>query len=357
MTKRSAPDFDFTLDSDSSSAQGSEPDTVPDPWMTKTLTLIIGAYLWCNWGAIWVTPMRLDWYGEQLLDKAISWGQPIVSSLHFKFLLQPGDIMPLPTTPGHVLQFQQWWRTLTSDSLLSVFSATQLPSWTPREDYAYLFMRWMKNQLDTSLLAVADLRWVACRGILVMDSKRNITACDFRPVHERASRVQSIPPTDESVHAFKQSTTTLLNCLNEWNITILPAELQKRRGGVPGRICDRQFPIVLLQVLVEYIVPPCLQLVFSSTCNVLQTRSRFGSTRRVGISLDTVVCDILYAFLTVDECDFTLTATDAQGVVHDFSDESCLRARDLPVSWDNEIHLQVQTKPPQHWVAMPPVVP
>ena len=240
--------------------------------------------------------------------------------------------MPIPTTPGHMLQFQQWWRTLTPDSLLSVFSATPIPSWAPREDYSYLFMRWRRSKLDASLLALADLRWVACRGILVMDSKRNITARDFRLVHERASRVQSIPPTDESVHAFKQSTTKLLNCLNDWNTTILPAELQKRRGGVPGRICDRQFPIVLLQVLVEYIVPPCLQLVFSSTCNVLQTRSRFGSTRRVGISLDTVVCDILYAFLIVDECDFTLTATDAQGVVHDLSDESCLRARDLPVS-------------------------
>ena len=159
------------------------------------------------------------------------------------------------------------------------------------------------------------------------------------------------------MHAYKESTTKLLDCLDEWNNTILPEELQNRRGGLPGKLDDRQFPKVLLQVLVQYIVPPCLQLVFSSTCNVLQTRSSFGATRRVGISLDTVVCDILYNFLIVDGCDFTLTATDAQGVLHDFSDESCLRARDLPVSWDNEIHLQVQTKPPQQWVAMPPVVP
>ena len=169
-----------------------------------------------------------------------------------------------------------------------------------------------------------------------MDSNVNIRAYDARhsrtrrmaslPAAElddrnRASRVDSIPPTQESVD--------LLTCLEEWNNNQLPEELKKRTGGLTKKLDERQFPKVLLHVLVEYMLATCVQLVLSSTCPHLEERCHFGSTRRFGISLDTDIRDVLYSFLYVHE--FALTATDTQGKLHDFSVLSRLPARNLPV--------------------------
>ena len=182
-----------------------------------------------------------------------------------------------------------------------------------------------------------------------MDSNVNIRAYDARhsrtrriaslPAAERdarnrASRVDSIPPTQESVD--------LLTCLEEWNNNQLPEELKKRTGGLTKKLEDRQFPTVLLHVLVEYMLATCVQLVLSSTCPHLEERCHFGLTRRFGISLDTDIRDVLYSFLYVHE--FALTATDTQGKLHDFSVLSRLPARNLPVFCEREIHLQVQAK-------------
>ena len=107
------------------------------------------------------------------------------------------------------------------------------------------------------------------------------------------------------------------------------------------------FPKALLLAVVQYTVSPYLQLVLSSKCKHLLERCHFGSKRRVGISLDTDICHILYAFLHLDEREFALTATDAQGKLHDFSVLSRLPARDLPLSsasCDREIRLRVQAK-------------
>ena len=139
-----------------------------------------------------------------------------------------------------------------------------------------------------------------------------------RVTRNRASRVDSILQSDENVHAFEESTTRLLACLEEWN-SILTEELKNRRGGLTKPLNERQFPKELLSVVVEYTVPTDLQLVLSSKCKHLKGRCHFGSTRRVGISPASDVRDILYAFLYVDEREFALTATDAEGTMHDFS--------------------------------------
>ena len=195
-----------------------------------------------------------------------------------------------------VLQYQQWWGTLTPESLQYPTYAP-VPKWKPQDDYSHFFMRFQKSNLDVSLLAVAELRWLASGGILSMDSNVNIRAYDARiraqnpqktsgrrtrrmvslPAAElearnRASRVVSIPPTQESVD--------LLTCLEEWNNNQLPEELKKRTGGLTKKLEDRQFPKVLLHVLVEYMLATCVQLVLSSTCPHLEERCHCGLTRR-----------------------------------------------------------------------------
>ena len=169
-----------------------------------------------------------------------------------------------------------------------------------------------------------------------MDSNVNIS--EFNPRRQlervlsrnRASRVESVLPTPENVDAFKASTTGLLAALEEWNKSIL---------------FTKNFPQELLSVMVGYTVPTDLQLVLTSTCRHLKERCHFRSTRRVGISLASDVVDILSAFWNVDEREFQLTATDAEGKLYDFSVLRSLPARTLPVSsCDREIRLRVQAK-------------
>ena len=149
-----------------------------------------------------------------------------------------------------------------------------------------------------------------------------------------ASRVDSIPPTQESVD--------LLACLAKWNDNQLPEELQKRPGGLTKELGDRQFPKALLHILVEYTLATWVHLVISSTCPYLDTRCHFGSTRRLRISVDTDIRAVLYSYLYVNE--FALMATEPQGQLHDFSVLASLPARDLCVCGEREIRLQVQAK-------------
>ena len=130
--------------------------------------------------------------------------------------------------------------------------------------------------------------------------------------HISASRVDSIPPTQESVN--------LLACLEK----------------------ELQFPETLLHILVEYTLATWVHLVISSTCPYLDTRCHFGSTRRLRISVDTDIRAVLYSFLYAT--DFVLMATDTQGKLHDFSVLSSLPARDLCMFGEREITLQVQAK-------------
>ena len=100
-------------------------------------------------------------------------GKPTIHKDYLKLLLRRDDVIP----EDHLLQLQQWWSTLTS-ILLSVMSHKPIPLWEPLDDYSHFFMRFKRSNLDVSLLAVAELRWLASGGILFMDSNENIRAFD-----------------------------------------------------------------------------------------------------------------------------------------------------------------------------------
>ena len=195
-----------------------------------------------------------------------------------------------------------------------------------------------------------------------MDSNENIRAYNarssrtlrIRPDSEqqlcnRASLVDSIPPTKETQDAFEQSKTRLLDCLKEWNTSILPTELQKRSGGVPKPLTELQFPPELLTVVMEYTVPTHLVLVLSSKCRHLKERCHFKTTRSVYVSPAADVMDIIHAFLHVVTNELQLTATGPAGKLYDFSVLQSLPATKLPFSsCDREIRLRVQVKREYH---------
>ena len=191
-------------------------------------TMIIGAWIW--WGET----------GEHRPpDSVEDWGEELIAKKHLKFLLRREAFIP----------------DLPSDHpfIQPKFTREPVPRWEPLYDYTIFFMRCQQDDyVDLELLAVAELRWVADGGILSMDSHANITAhnnrilaqnrpknqeekpggktrrktprmqCRPGPPADRisASRVDSIPPTQESVD--------LLACLENWNDNQLPEELQKR---------------------------------------------------------------------------------------------------------------------------------
>ena len=104
-----------------------------------------------------------------------------------------------------------------------------------------------------------------------------------------ACLVELTPRTKESEHAFMQSTVQLKTYLEIWHANTLTGSL---------------FPKALLFHLVEYTMLRHLKLVLWSKCKHLLERCHFGEKRYVGIDLDTDVCDILYAFLHVNEREF-----------------------------------------------------
>ena len=323
MSKRHA-EVDLTRASDTEPEQD-VPDTEeglewenPNQWMRLVTAIIIGAWIWCG----------KKIYGRKK-DSVHQWGEELFENHQLKFLLRRDAVIPA---------------RLPSD--LFIHPNEPVPCWKPLEDYTYYFLRCQQwDNVDLELLAVAELRWVASGGILSMDSNENIVAYNNRTLPEihvefsvwktnrkngilrgppadriSASRVDSIPPTQESVD--------LLACLENWNDNQLPEELQ--------------FPKALLHILVEYALATWVHLVISSTCPHLDTRCHFGSTRRLRISVDTDIRAVLYSYLYVNE--FALMATEPQGQVHDFSVLSRLPARDLCVCGEREIHLQVQAK-------------
>ena len=300
--------------------------------------LIIGAWIW--WDEILC---------GRRPDSVDDWGEELIAKKHLKFLLPCEAVIPDLLPSDHPF-------------IQPKFTREPVPRWEPLYDYTIFFMRCQQDDnVDLELLAVAELRWVADGGILSMDSHANITAhnnrilarnrptpgettrtntrrmqCTPGPPADRisASRVDSIPPTQESVD--------LLACLENWNDTQLPEELQKRPGGLTERLIDRQFPNVLLHMLVEYSLATWVNLVIFSTCPYLFTRCRFRSARRLRISVDTDIRAVLYSFLYVREV--ALMARDTQGKLHDFSVLSSLPARDLCMFGEREITLQVQAK-------------
>ena len=307
--------------------------------MTK---IIIGAYHW------W----RRDGYQQPNCQILGEWAEAIKPD-QLKFLLRRDVVMPALES-DHVLQFSQWWSTLTPE-LLQLQMDAVVPLWEPQDDYSHFFMRSKSGEHEASMLAVAELRWLASGGLLFMDSNVNIREDHERRTgtstmgshpghhaHNRASRVDSIPPTKECMD--------LLACLEGWNNYQLPHELGNRTGGSTKSLSERQLPKELLSVLVEYTVSNCLQLVLSSKCGYLQERCHFGTRhdspdnqiRRLWFSPDADMRDILCSFLYVDEGEFALTATDTQGKVHDLSSLPSFPARCLPVVGDREVHLQVQ---------------
>ena len=194
-----------------------------------------------------------------------------------------------------------------------------------------------------SLHITTQLRWRASVGALHMDSNANIMASPHSTpelqcgaeregqVRGLACIVESTPLTEESEHASMQSTVQLQTLLEAWHTDTLTGRL---------------FPEALLPTLVEYTVSRHLKLVIWSKCKHLLEQCHFGELRFVWIDIDTDVCDILYAFLHVDEREFALSATDSEGKVHDFSVLSRLPARALPMTMDlscgREIRLQVR---------------
>ena len=342
MTKRHA-DVDLPEDSDSETQEWQECVPAEDwvwgtsGWNFMMTKIIIAAYQW------WLqnthdTIMPAEW------AKTIKPDQ-------LKFLLPRDAVMPALDS-DHVLQLQQWWSTVTPESLQLQMANrdadASAPRWGPTEDYTLFFMQ---SMLTTSkhaggLLAVAELRWLASGGILSMASNTSIRQyCSRRGMLEeeipedehfnyrtRAARVASIPPTNECMD--------LLDCLEGWNNHQLPDELGKRTGGSTKPLTERQLPKELLSVLVDYTVSNCLQLVLTSTCEHVQERCHFGSTRRLWICADDQVQDILYSFLYLNPQEFALTVTDPPGV----TDLRCLRARELPVVGDREVHVHVEAK-------------
>ena len=200
-----------------------------------------------------------------------------------KFLLRRDVVMPALES-DHVQQFPQWWSTLTTE-LLQLQMDAVVPPWYPQDDYSHFFMRSKSGEHEASMLAVAELRWLASGGLLFMDSNVNIREDHERrtgtrtmgshPGHHarnRASRVDSIPPTKECMD--------LLDCLEGWNNHQLPDELGNRTGGSTKPLTERQLTKELLSVVVEYTVSNCRQLVLTSTCEHVQTHCHSGSTRR-----------------------------------------------------------------------------
>ena len=346
MAKRSA-EVDLTRPSDTEPEEDAEEDLEhPNQWRTWMTAMIIGAWIW--WG---------EMMGERRADSVEDWGEELIAKKHLKFLLRREAVIPDLLPSDHPF-------------IQPKFTREPVPRWEPLDDYTIFFMRCQQDDnVDLELLAVAELRWVADGGILSMDSHANITAhnnrilaqnrpknqeekpgettriknrrvprmqCTPGPPADRisASRVDSIPPTQESVD--------LLACLENWNDNQLPEELQKRPRGLTKKLKDRQFRKTLLHVLAENMFATCVQLVLSSTCPYLDTRCHFGSTRRLRISVDTDIRAVLYSYLYVR--DFALMATEPQGQVHDFSVLASLPARDLCVCGEREIHLQVQAK-------------
>ena len=321
MAKRSA-EVDLTRPSDTESGEDDDREG-PNQWRTWMTTMIIGAWIW--WGEAYIhrPPASVE-----------DWGEELIAKKHLKFLLQREAFIPDLLPSDHPF-------------IQPKFTREPYTRWEPLYDYTIFFMR---SQQDSELLAVAELRWLASGGILSMDSHANITAhnnrilarnrprmqCTTGPPADRisASRVDSIPPTQESVD--------LLACLEKWNDNQLPEELQNRPGGLTKKLEDRQFPKALLHILVEYTLATWVHLVISSTCTILDTRCHFGSTRRLRISVDTDIRAVLYSYLYVNE--FAIMATEPQGQVHDFSVLSRLPARALCVCGEREIRLQVQAK-------------
>ena len=285
-------------------------------------TTIIGAWIW--WGEAYIhrPPASVE-----------DWGEELIAKKHFKFLLHREAFIPDLLPSDHPF-------------IKPKFTRPQYTRWEPRYDYTIFFMRSQQDDdVDLELLAVAELRWVADGGILSMDSHANITAHNNRILaqnrpkdqeekpgettkrktarmqctpappadHISASRVDSIPPTQESVN--------LLACLEK----------------------ELQFPETLLHILVEYTLGATwVHLVISSICPYLETRCHFATTRRLKISVDTDIRAVLYSFLYAS--DFALMARDTQGKLHDFSVLSSLPARDLCMLGEREIRLQVQAK-------------
>ena len=287
-------------------------DDTADQWVTQMITVVICAHRYH-------ISMNVN-----RLEDVVDWGGSIRPH-HLKYLLGRDTVVS-------EAQEQHWWDTVMPDTLTSACSSTS--SWEPRYDYAFFYMRWKAIEFpdDTALLRLAKLRWLSCRGLLSMESNVNLSkperrsrflrvasrmSCASPNDHYRASRVDSIPPTEESVRVFGESAAQL------------------RAAAEP------ELPKEIVNVVVEYLTSTELHLVISSTCKHLEERCHFGSTRRVKISLDTNVCDILYDFMFMEEHDFSLTATDTQGELHDFSVVRHLPARNLPMSWDLEIRLQL----------------
>ena len=334
--------IDLTEESDSEtqecvSAEDRAGDS-PIQWRIMMTKIIIGAFHW--WCQDGVQMLQCDCF--------YYWAEAIKPD-QLKFLLRRDVIMPALDSE-HVLQFSQWWSTLTPELLEPQMHAV-VPPWYPIEDYSNFFMRSKGAEDEASMLAVAELRWLASGGLLFMDSNVNIREDHERRTgtstmgshpghhaHNRASRVDSIPPTKECMD--------LLACLEGWNNYQLPHELGNRTGGSTKPLSERQLPKELLSVLVEYTVSNCLQLVLSSTCGYLEQWCHFGSpdkvTRRWWVSPDADMRDILCSFLYVDAEEYALTATDTQGKVHDVSGLPSFPARCLPVVGDREVHLQVQ---------------
>jgi hypothetical protein len=283
--------------------------------------------------------------GEEI-GKLIKWGKLLCQSqdrIPLRYLLRRHDFIPA----DRLLMFRQWWGALTPESLRSTFSHpafTQYQYWEPQDDYTHFFLR-AHTSRDLSLHITTLLRWRACVGALHMDSNANIMVSpNSTPelqcggaeregqVRGLACIVESTQLTEESEHAAMQSTVQLQTLLEAWHTDTLTGRL---------------FPEALLPTLVEYTVSRHLKLVIWSTCQHLREQCHFGELRFVWIDIDTDVCDILYAFLHVNECEFALSATDTEGKVHDFSVVSRLPARALPMTMDvwpcgREIRLQVR---------------
>ena len=249
MTNRHAC-IDLTEESDSEtqecvSAEDRAGDLSPIQWRIMMTKIIIGAFHW--WCQDGVQMLQCDCF--------YYWAEAIKPD-QLKFLLRRDVVMPALES-DHVLQFSQWWSTLTTE-LLQLQMDTGVPPWKPREDYSHFFMH-SKDGDEANMLAVAELRWLASGGLLFMDSNVNIREDHERrtgtrtmgshPGHHarnRASRVDSIPPTKECMD--------LLACLEGWNNYQLPHELGNRTGGSTKPLSERQLPKELLSVLVEYTV-------------------------------------------------------------------------------------------------------
>ena len=291
----------------------------------------------------------LEGADDEEIGKLIAWGELLCQSqgrIQLKYLLRRNDFIPA----DRLLMFRQWWGALTPESLRSFWSTFSHPAfnkyqyWEPQDDYTNFFLRALTSR-DMSFHVTTLLRWRACVGALHMDSNANIMASPNSlpelqcggaeregQVRGLACIVASTPLTEESEHAAMQATAQLQAHLEAWHTDTLTGRL---------------FPEALLPTLVEYTVSRHLKLVIWSKCKHLREQCHFGELRFVWIDIDTDVCDILYAFLHVDEREFSLSADDTEGNVHDFSVVSRLPAKALPMTpgvWPcgREIRLHVR---------------